>query len=130
MKESEIRTLFFRMANLFNFSYDDYTVEEWLRVLEHIPFEQAEVNLDAYALNPDNEYAPRPGILAAKSILQAKGPAVLDAAETMIMLENRDKETFVPMPKTVKEAMKRIALSTTNDRDGTRTIAITAESGS
>ncbi len=119
MKESELRMLFLRISNFYSgFSYDDYKVEEWVGLLEHVSYDRACTNLASYALNPMNEYPPHPGILAASNVQQSSGPAVLNAAETMIMLEDREREqqSFVSMPDHVKEAAKQLGLlSTTTD---------------
>lgn len=117
MKESELRILFLRIANFYSgFSYDDFKVEEWLELLRHVSFERAADNLAAYTLNPNNEFPPHPGILAASIVQRSSGPVVLDATETRSMLENYEQESLVRMPDHVKEAAKRIAESSIADR--------------
>ncbi|WP_331701537.1 hypothetical protein [Paenibacillus sp. IITD108] len=109
--------LLLRISNFYNaFYFDDFKVTEWLNLLSHIPYDQASANLEAYTLNIQNQYPPHPGILAATAIQQSTGQAVLDAAETRLMLEGRmvEEKDFVGMPEHVKEAARQIARESTD----------------
>jgi hypothetical protein len=118
VKESEIRRLFLRIGNFYSsFAYDDYKVEEWRLLLENVPFARATENLAAYTLNPANTFPPHPGVLASSAIQQSVGPAILNAAETQLMLEGRDQEydsPIVRMPEQLRERMKRFGQSSSD----------------
>jgi hypothetical protein len=65
VKEYQLIDLFERIKRQYpTFSTDRDKREEWLRLLANVSFEQANVNLDRYLLQPDSRFAPHPGILA------------------------------------------------------------------
>lgn len=87
-----------------NFTYDDFKVEYWRRLLEQTPFEMAKSNLERYSLKAENTFPPHPGALAQNMAQQADGPYIPNAEETRWMLEQRDKlmTPSTPCPPEVK----------------------------
>ncbi|MDB5053245.1 MAG: hypothetical protein JWM44_1295 [Bacilli bacterium] len=114
MKESELMQIFLIISNYYNgFAYDGFKVNEWLKLLNDIPFEQAMANLRKYTLNPANSFPPHPGILAETSTQIAVGPYVPGVEETRLMLDKMDQQSSgnrPPIPEFVHERMKSLGL--------------------
>ena len=101
MNESHIRKLFMVLENAMPFAYDDFKVELWRSLLQHVPFEVAEENLRKYLLlPPEKRYPIYPGVLAA-GYGQSEVP---NAAETRAMLQARREQAklIAPPPDRLK----------------------------
>lgn len=112
MTEAEVRKLFFVITNTFNFFDDnDDKVLLWMDYLHDIPFELAQRNLRAYALNPENSKPPHPGILARRPENEAAGPYIPSVVETRAMLEKQDREwaNALPMPEHLRGRFRQDA---------------------
>ncbi|GKS14750.1 hypothetical protein YDYSY3_57500 [Paenibacillus chitinolyticus] len=119
MNEVEIRKIFMLIDNVFaGFSYDDFKVNLWLRILEDVPYTLAEANFYSYTRDPENKFPPTPGQLAKRPAQAAEGRAIPDAAETRLMLdnmhtveENGQRRALQPAPPSerFREEVKRIA---------------------
>lgn len=112
MEEVEVRQLFLIILNTYSgFQYDDDKVEIWVDILHDVPFELAQVNLRKYIRNAENKFPPHPGALAESAVQRSDGPYVLNAAETRLMLDERDREynqKAIPMPDHIRERMKSL----------------------
>lgn len=87
MNESHIRKLFLAIENTMPFAYDDYKVELWRSLLQHIPYEVAQDNLRRYLLTPpERRYPIYPGVLAA-----GYQTGIPSAVETRAMLQQREE---------------------------------------
>jgi hypothetical protein len=68
VKEYQLIDLFERIKRQYpTFTTDRDKRDEWLRLLAHVSYEQANLNLDRYLLQPDSRFAPHPGILAVEA---------------------------------------------------------------
>lgn len=111
MKEYQVRQLFLIISNGFHsFTYDDFKVELWRDLLDHVPFAHAEANLRQYMLDRENKFPPHPGVLAASKVQSAAGPDIPNAEETRRMLEKREAEikqlTIVPPTEEQRERVR------------------------
>ncbi len=74
-----------------SFTYDDFKVECWRRLLEQTPFELARKNLERYCLNPENAFPPHPGALAEKPIQSVDGRYIPNVEETRAYLDQLEE---------------------------------------
>lgn len=111
MKELDIRKLFLILQNTYSsFQQDDDKVAIWTDILWDTPFEQAQVNLRRYILDPRNLYPPHPGVLAEKPLQRANGPYVPNVEETrrMLLASDQARLTSVPAPESFREAVRKL----------------------
>jgi hypothetical protein len=115
MEEVEVRLLFLIILNSYNgFAYDDDKVNTWTDLLWDVPFVQAQSNLRKYILNTENKFPPHPGVLAETMVQRSEGPYIPNAAETRLMLEERDRvnqSLVIPMPAYTREELRQLVKS-------------------
>lgn len=113
MVETDLKKLFLILVNTYpNFDATETKKAIWLDLLCDVTFENAQRNLRAHILNPENRFPPHPGILAEKPVQSCIGNYVPNAEETRLMLENRDRLLLDPgsssIPETARERMRQL----------------------
>jgi len=113
VKESEIRELFMEIENIYGglFTYDDYKVELWRRLLVDVSYELAEDNLYRFTMNPMNKFPPHPGVLAQRPVERALGPDIPNVEETRAILDEMYAHRNLPpapLPPCVAEMKGRL----------------------
>lgn len=124
MKETELIKLFATIQNTYSgFAFDRFKIQLWLDLLKNVPFELAQNNLRRYLMDPENKFPPHPGVLAATPTANAGGPAIPDAAETRMMLDELDRLALLPpapIPEHFREAVKRLGEPSNSRSQGTQ----------
>jgi hypothetical protein len=114
MEEADVLKLFMIIDNSYSgFAYDDDKVDIWMLILSDVPFDLAQINLWKYIRNPENKFPPHPGALAESAVQSSNGPYILNAEETRLMLDDRDREynkKAIKLPDHTRERVKLIGL--------------------